>query len=246
METVPDETLRSFVNNYFGYGNLDSPYWFIGKEEGGSPTLEGNNERVKKWAEMGSPTTLDIYEYHKLLGASDYEFSRIQPTYTKLVQILLKMKGSVDDIETRREYQFHQFGRLNSDHALLELLPLPSRSTGLWLWKDQVSNALNLANRKEYWDSVMPKRSEKLKTLIAKHKPRFVLFYSTQSDYIRAWGEISGGHNWQWQSISKYMRFGTQKINDTLYIITTHPTMKGIKNTDYPTVAEYLIKMSNS
>ena len=68
---VDDSSLRAFVNDYFGYGNLNSPYWFIGKEEGGSVTLAENNLRVAKWVEMGSPITLDTYVYHKSLGVSD-------------------------------------------------------------------------------------------------------------------------------------------------------------------------------
>ncbi len=235
---VDDSSLRAFVNDYFGYGNLNSPYWFIGKEEGGSVTLAENNLRVAKWVEMGSPITLDTYVYHKSLGVSDYEFSRIQPTYTKIIQILLHLDGSGSDIDVRRAFQAGKLGRVDANHALLELMPLASRSTGLWLWKEQVSKALNLHTRKQYWETIMPKRIVALKDLIAKHKPKLVLFYSTQTDYIRAWSQITGIDDWEWHKISPYMKYGLQQVGNTLYVITTHPTMKGIKGRDFAEVAE--------
>lgn len=233
-----DSSLRAFVGDYFGYGNLNSPYWFIGKEEGGSVTLAENNLRVAKWVEMGSPTTLDTYVYHKSLGMSDYEFSRIQPTYTKIIQILLHLEGGTSDIDARRAFQHTKLGRVDANHALLELMPLASRSTGLWLWKDQVAKALNLHNRKQYWETIMPKRIVALKDLIAKHNPKLVLFYSTQSDYINSWSQIAGTSDWEWYKISPYMKYGLQQVGNTLYVITTHPTMKGIRGTDFTEVAQ--------
>lgn len=235
---VDDSSLRAFVNDYFGYGNLNSPYWFIGKEEGGSVTLAENNLRVAKWVEMGSPITLDAYVYHKSLGMSDYEFSRIQPTYTKIIQILLHLDGSASDIDARRAFQATKLGRAGANHALLELMPLASRSTGLWLWEDQVAKALNLHNRKQYWETIMPKRIVALKDLIAKYKPKLVLFYSTQSDYIKAWSQFAGVDAWEWHKITPYMKYGLQQVGNTLYVITTHPTMKGIRGTDFTEVAE--------
>lgn len=235
---VDDSSLCAFVNDYFGYGNLNSPYWFIGKEEGGSVTLAENNLRIAKWIEMGSPTTLDTYVYHKSLGMSDYEFSRIQPTYTKIIQILLHLDGIGSDIDARRAFQHTKLGRVDANHALLELMPLPSRSTGLWLWKDQVSKALSLHTRQQYWETIMPKRITALKALIAKHNPKLVLFYSTQSGYINAWSQLAGTSDWEWHKISPYMKYGLQQVGNTLYVITTHPTMKGIRGTDFTEVAE--------
>jgi hypothetical protein len=238
LTQVDGNSLRTFVSDYFGYGNLNSPYWFIGKEEGGSVTLAENNLRISKWVDMGSPTTLDTYVYHKNLGVSDYEFSRIQPTYTKIIQILLHLDGSGSDMDVRRAFQAGKLGRVDANHALLELMPLASRSTGLWLWKEQVSKALNLHTRKQYWETIMPKRIVALKDLIAKYKPKLVLFYSTQSDYINAWSQIAGAGAWEWHKISPYMKYGLQQVGNTLYVITTHPTMKGIKGTDFTEVAE--------
>jgi len=34
------------------------------------------------------------------------------------------------------------------------------------------------------------------------------------------------------------MKYGLQQVGDTLYVITTHPTIKGIRGTDFTEVAE--------
>lgn len=237
--------LKPFVENYFGYGNLNSPYWFIGKEEGGGLTLEENLARIQMWQQMGSTTTVDTYKYHTALGMDDYEFSRIQPTYTRLIQVQLNLEGKQDDKESRREYQYHNFGRSDSNQALLELMPLASRSVGLWLWQDIVEQQLGYKSRKEYWENVMPRRITKLRDLLKQYQPKVVLFYSTQGEYIDAWSEIVGSSNWQWYQISKYMKCGIQKIGNTIFVVTTHPTKKGIKGTDFIEVAK-LITQSDS
>lgn len=234
--------IKSFVENYFGYGNPNSHYWFIGKEEGGGTTIEENLARIEMWQKMGSTTTVDTYKYHTALGMDDYEFSRIQPTYTRLIQIQLNLEGKPDDKESRRDYQLHHFGRSDSNQALLELMPLASRSVGLWLWQDIVQEQLGYKSRQEYWENVMPRRISKLQELIKQYQPRLVMFYSTQGEYIKAWSQIAGNSNWEWTQISKYMKCGIQKVGNTLFAITTHPTMKGIKGSDFRDVSNLIMQ----
>jgi hypothetical protein len=41
-----DKELDQFAHNFLGYGNLESPIWFIGMEEGGGNTKEEIKSRL--------------------------------------------------------------------------------------------------------------------------------------------------------------------------------------------------------
>lgn len=84
--------LLDFMENFFGYGNLKAPYWFIGKEEGGGKKMEENFRRILLWEKLGKNPTVDLKKYHYDLGFNDHQLTRIQPTWTKLVQIILTQK----------------------------------------------------------------------------------------------------------------------------------------------------------
>ena len=61
-----NETLLSeYMEQCFGYGNLDGDYWFVGMEEGGGNSFEEVNRRIRSWAERGKRELEDLFEYHK-------------------------------------------------------------------------------------------------------------------------------------------------------------------------------------
>lgn len=239
---VTKELVLDFMEGFFGYGNLQAPYWFIGKEEGGGIDLEENYRRILTWENFGKPVTVDFIDYHINLGFTEHQLNKIQSTWTKLIQILLTMNGKKGTTEERRVYQRHDLGRLEGSNCCLELMPMASRSTGKWLWENLFRDYYHLNNREEYFSSIAPIRIEKLKKLIQQHTPRLVFFYSTKKDYIQRWEEISEGKNWHWIQLSRVMKYGWYKQDSTLYIITTHPTMKGITNENFSAVGEFIKK----
>jgi len=245
METYPisKQLLSEFMNDFYGYGNLSSPYWFIGKEEGGGITIEENYKRIAAWEMSGKTTTVDIIDYHKSLGFTEKQLTSIQPTWTKLIQVLLEIEGS-DPIskETRRQYQRYNLGKFDSNNCCLELMPMASRSTGLWLWKQLFVNYFDYKDRKEYFEAVAPLRREKLQHLIDKHRPKVVLFYSSQTNYIEEWSKISRIDDWKWIKVNNYFKYGWGKSKDTLFVITPHPTSHGLTVDDFPQVGAFIRK----
>lgn len=238
---ISKKLLLEFMEGFYGYGNLDSPFWFIGKEEGGGKDIEENYRRVLTWETQGKNTTVDMIDYHIELGFSERSLNSIQSTWTKLVQILLKIEQKPSDKENRRHYQRHNFGRLSGDNCELELMPLASRSTGgKWHWEDIFKDYFGIYKRKDYFLDVVPKRILRLKELIAKHHPKLVVFYSTDKSYIEKWSKIAGSNDWNWVQVSNVMRYGWIKKDSRLYVITTHPTMKGITNNDFPKVGQFI------
>lgn len=237
---ITKQLLSEFMEGFFGYGNLNSPYWFIGKEEGGGKDLEENFRRIQTWEYFGKPTTVDLINYHLRLGFTAKQLSNIQPTWTKLIQILLAMESKDGPKEVRRLFQSNNLGRLNGNNCCLELMPMASRSTGLWLWEKIFRDYFSINDREEYFSSIVSKRIVKLKTLIHHYKPKLVIFYSTQAAYIRKWSEIADAPDWQWIQLSKVMKYGWFKKDPILYLITTHPTMKGITNANFPEVGNFI------
>lgn len=240
---VSQQLLSEFMTQFFGYGNLASPYWFIGKEEGGGATLEENFQRILIWEKLGKATTVDSIGYHQALGFSDSAMQKIQPTWTKLIQILLELeeKDSLDK-EVRRHYQRNLLGRSNSDHCTIELMPMASRSTGLWLWRDIFADYFKLKNRRDYFAKIAPQRKQTIRSLISKHQPKLVLFYSTQADYLPHWHELSGGSEFITEKLSEKFSFYWKKANNTLFVITPHPTAHGLTVNDFPKIGQFIKK----
>ncbi len=54
---------------------------------------------------------------------------RIQPTWNKLIRIVLSAKEKENiNLENVRKYQINELGRKDKETCLLELFPLPSQS----------------------------------------------------------------------------------------------------------------------
>lgn len=243
MNTYPisKKLLVEFMDSFFGYGNLDSPYWFIGKEEGGGVTLEENIKRIEAWETFGKTSTVDSIDYHKKLGFDENLLSKIQPTWTKLIQVILEIEGKDSlDKEIRRDFQRNKLGRIEGNNCCLELMPMASRSTGLWLWKDIFQDYFKFRNRNDYFEAIVLRRKKRLKELIKFHNPKLIHFYSSQSNYIDHWRSISEVSIWHWRETSTKFKFGFAKKNNILFIITPHPTAHGISLNDFPTVGTFI------
>lgn len=238
---ISKDLLTNFMSGFYGYGNLNSPYWFIGKEEGGGKEMEENFRRVLLWDDLGKEKTVDLIDYHKGLSFTEHQLNSIQQTWTKLVQILLEIEGKPGDKEDRRHYQRHYLGRTNGNNCELELMPLAARSTaGKWKWGEIFDDYFGVSKRKEYFDKISEIRTRGIKVLIGKYQPKLVVFYSTDKGYIDKWSQIAGGDNWNWVQLSKAMKYGWMKSESCLYVITTHPTMKGMTNDDFPKLGEFI------
>jgi hypothetical protein len=161
------------------------------------------------------------------------EGARTQPTYRKLIYVLLFLRtGKEPTIEVIREYQIHTFGRKGSDHAVLELMPLPCRSTrkGDWIYGELGIDGLS--SRKEYLAAYKPMRIELLRSLIQKHTPKLVIFYSLT--YLKDWEQIGGAPLTELTPRRLFMA----KSNGTKFAVMPHSAAKGLSNHDWRGIAE--------
>ncbi len=120
-----DELLEKIVNTFYGYGNYQANYWFIGMEEAGGDFKDINN-RINIWSNRGKQELEDLAEYHIAIGYGEmFQLgAAIQPTWNKLIRTVLSTKGTESiNKEDVRKYQINLLGRKNQETCLLAYIP---------------------------------------------------------------------------------------------------------------------------
>jgi hypothetical protein len=243
--------LEEYMKVFFGYGNLKSDYWFIGMEEGGGNSEQEISSRLDVWEKSGRPTLLDNYDFHaKVTGETgatfDYLFngsnSRYQPTWGGLIKIILNFENAVSpSLKEVKHFQSENLGRHNSNNCILEVFPLPSPSVSKFNYAEW-TDIDYLRDRVQYKRHLHKPRINKLKQLISEHQPKLVLFYSSNPEYTSYWSEISG-INFSAippTRISKNLNAKFHRIGRTQFVITPHPTYKGISNEFFVNIGSML------
>ena len=162
--------------------------------------------------------------------------AKTQPTWRKMIFILLYQElKRVPTIEEIRDYQINRLGRIKSDHAILELMPLPAKSIKKADWIYQDILLIGLTNRAEYIASYLPERVRGLKALIEKHQPKLVIFYSRT--YLPYWQLIVPSE--LKEVIPGKMHIA--KIAHITYAVTAHPVSRGITKQDWEKIAKKLL-----
>lgn len=222
---IDDNILEKYIHSFYGYGNPNGPYWFIGKEEGGDLSLAQNLGRVTAWNERGEMEFDDLFGFHESIGVLECfgEKAKLQPTWNKLIRILLSAQGDEPNAETVREYQGTSLARKDSETCLPELLPLPARSTSEWDYSE-VSYLPYLRSREIYRNEIGPKRALHLKDKVNFYKPKLVVFYSMDRWYREQWKIIS---DCEFEEVDGTL---VSKTPDTVFAILPHPTAFGYTN----------------
>lgn len=190
MQKFDDTLLDDYMQGFWGYGVANAEYWFVGMEEGGGDSFEEVNQRISMWDKRGRNPLEDIYEYHMDINVPKWfqKNAPIQPTWNRLIRVLLASKGEIPEKELVRSYQIEQLGRSNGEVCLIELLPLPSPTTNRWLYSKHSDNP-TLSNRTWYTQEIGISRDSKITKLIIKHQPKFVMFYGIC--YLDWWQKVA-------------------------------------------------------
>jgi hypothetical protein len=220
-----DQLLLEFMSNFYGYGDYNGAYWFVGMEEGGGDSFDEVAKRLSVWDRRGRNELEDVVDYHLQLGV-DYPFRenpRLQPTWAKLIRILLSSEGHEPTKEDVRAYQQRCWARRSGNVCLLELLPLPSPSTNHWLYAEHTTLP-SLASRELYRQTWSRRRVEQLQRHIATNQPKTVVFYSF--GYLPYWNQIAGGVLEPVHSGDFYL----QQRNRTVFVVVKHPAATGVSS----------------
>jgi hypothetical protein len=186
---------QDLAHNWFGYGQWAAPYWFIGIEPGGDDL----DATLRMWNALGKGELLDIAAHHEE-DSKDWfdERAGTQPTWAKLIWLLLAFNGKEPTREATLEYQQRSLGRSGRETALIEISSLPAKNKGV------------AVPRELYREE----RIQKIRARMIEHKPQFAVFYSPDADYRGAWNAIAG---------RELIRDEPVAISGTACVVTYHP-----------------------
>lgn len=218
-----DELLTEFAENFYGYGNYQAPYWFLGMEEGGGNSVDEINLRFSAWADRGKNELEDVAEYHCAIGIPEL-FSgkpKLQNTWNKQIHVLFGLKNQAIETEFVRNYQRDSWGRNDSENCILELFPLPSPSTGDWIYGKK-SFLLTLRNRDIYRETYLPNRIEHIQKRVEEYNPKVVFIFGVT--YVPYWEKLVG--------VSFFEDSGLLQttVGKTKFVVLQHPVAHGVTN----------------
>ena len=247
-----DRVLYDYIKNFFGYGNLGSQeeptMWFVGQEENGGECIDEFNESLKMWdkVKIGNGETIDIKNYYKELEIKNSRFNyytrffnndldKIEtPTkvWKQIINIILSFNGLTPDDDILKNYQIKDFGNIKGKMCSLQLLPLPAPSE-YKIWKYGYYKKKCLEDPKEYIGHIKQYRIYKIKDMIYKNKPTFVIFYAWSS---LSWKDIKCLLNTDDVKLDGNPIFG--KLDGSHIVICYHPSNRKLGNKD-----EYFINI---
>jgi hypothetical protein len=164
---------REMARAWYGYGRWEAPYWFVGLEPGGDEI----EVCARMWGRLGKGELLDIVAHHEEHELRWFdEDSHTQPTWARLIWLILAYQDRIPSREATLEYQRTRLGRLEGETALIELSCVPARH-------NQIA-----APRELYREE----RVQRIRERLLEHAPQFVVFYSPAPDYLPAWRRIAG------------------------------------------------------
>ena len=202
---------KEFASRFFGYGNLDAPLWFIGKEEGGWETAREMQQRLRAWKNMGQKEVVCSLQFHRKAGIHKYHSAKKieeierQKTWCCLIRIILFAKGELCTKHAILDYQSKKLGEKTGESCLLDLR-LPK------LLEQKLKGDLT---------KIVEGRARWIREQIKLRRPRAVVFYSMHKKFMKYWSEISGVSTDDFTVKSPQYRIARK--NGTSFIMMQHP-----------------------
>jgi len=238
MSMLNDQLLEAFITSFYGFGNYQAPYWFVGMEEGGKATYTDIVKQLEIWDKWGRKELIDVIEYAHEIGFTQWygDRPRLQSTWRNLIRVFLIAEGKPTDNETMRQYQKNSWGTKGGDICLMELMPLPSPDATSWLY-DKISKVPYLTSRKTYEKYVVGSRIAHIQDRIMRYQPKAIVCYGSKHD--KYWKKIAGIESWK--KSSEGVRYW--KNNSTLFISTKHPTRS--TNEHFHNIGKLIVKLKS-
>lgn len=191
---ITPELIKRRIDNFWGYGSMEAPVWFVGMEEGLGPTTDTEELEIRFRAADGKATVDMRREMSHVTGHIRWfrENSPIQPTWKYPIALYLYLKSHL--VPTKEDIRLHQGlilgDSVRKESCTIELMPLPSQKANESTWLYKGYGVPSIDSRKEYLATYKPARVQELKRLVAKHSPKLVIFYSV--GYLPEWTDVIG------------------------------------------------------
>ncbi len=236
MKMIDEKLIRTRIDYFWGYGNFKASVWFVGIEEGCSSSSEELILRMRKTANATEPILLDVQDDMNNIPSHIKHFhapKSVQKTWDKIIKIILTLQNKPINRESVIDFQKSQLGRKNSDHCLIELLPLPSRSTRKNDWMYGNTNLSELKDRRTYQKRFLLERANKLRELILEYCPKMVIFYSFT--HIESWKTVVGQEITKINDNIYYAQKGV-----TQYFVIKHPVARGLSSANWQDLFNFI------
>jgi len=224
---LDDATVTDYCNKFLGFGRGKAPVWFVGIEEAGGWTVEDVQNRLRAWHEHGRKRLEDAPRFYPASGITTWHelHAQFQPTWKKLIRMLLLAKGKLDTDEAIFDYQRNHLGAADGEACIVELLPLPSPTTGDWNYAEW-SSLPWLRSRNHYVQAIRAGRENELRLQISEHEPKAVIFYGLELpgrlSLLPGWSSIAGGRFDQ--AIRDEQILLWRRNVNTSFFVTRHPS----------------------
>ncbi len=171
---LPDRALLlRIANGFFGYGRLDAPLWLVGYEE----PCEDERDAARRLPALATfEGAEDVLDAHRRMGHPDPSSRGTWPEMQRIAEAAGLGRGQV--------------GGRTGNVFLAELLPFPHATAGSWY--RELYGALGYRSRAEYVSAVLPRRVERLRAEVLRHRPAVVLVHHRLQDRTLA-GRLMGG-----------------------------------------------------
>ncbi|MFO0963055.1 MAG: hypothetical protein U0625_09130 [Phycisphaerales bacterium] len=231
---LPRDLLERYIRGFWGYGELASPVWVVGMEEGGESRGDFEH-KLRCFSRSGDAPLQDLREVHS--GADLERWFRpggpLQPTWARFAQFIVALEGGDHaDKEVLRAFQQTLLGRRGARHAMIELMPLPARKIGSWPYCEW-SDLPTLRSRAAYDATVRPARIAGLRAMLQTHRPTVVLFCGTT--YRTDWESVAGAPLAAQQCCGHGVFLAANA--GTTFVVAPHPTAFGVTRDLYGELA---------
>jgi len=188
---MDEEQLLRYCLRFFGYGQPNALWAYIGMEEWGCREIGEAIARLNAWHALGEPMpAVNLLEFHNQLYPVVGPIAAVGPnqTWEFLIRIRLAAEGEEPTPEAIHEYPNNQLGNENGSNSLLEFMPLPCPSIRAWPWPKWCNVE---ATKTAYVRRLAPTRILGLQNIVnQQHNPRVVIFYG--KSYHNCWLQIVG------------------------------------------------------
>jgi hypothetical protein len=225
------DTIERFMTTFFGYGSWTAPIWFIGMEEGWGSTVAEVTRRLAAWERRGERELEELVEYHRAIGVTRHldDHAPLQPTWAKMIHVLLAARKLPSDVEAVRAFQMRNFGRDDGATCIVELLPLPSPNVRSWLYSEW--GLEHLRDRKTYRQHLIPRRVASIRARVSSYRPTAVVFLGMS--YLKHWQEIAGTPLNVRESVAV-------ADGETIYIAALHPASRGTASSYFRAIGDLI------
>lgn len=197
---IEEKAIKHWIDNFYGYGSWQAPFWFIGFEESGGEVPEEVADKLNYFGRVHSSNDnalCDIRELYRHVGVQSddskkglfsnryqYRFDgqAIQHgVWKNLIAFIHGYKG--EPLPDLLAFQQHSFlSPSKNNEALIQLYPLPSPHNHAWYysWLDMPQLGF-LKRRTLYQEHLYERRMQHILSNINTYKPQVVLMYGMEN-----------------------------------------------------------------